>query len=280
MNIVKGLTTALPIIRQSVTRGYALKSDLKIKWVRPAKVSCIDPRKSGDCAPLPVIDPKQFMFHYQKSKELQEADDRVKDLFRIGNTPRRKAMQIYEEQMIGSVNRHALDFGSVEAKIAKMTAKIRSYQDIMEKFPRNKRLKVKLKEMIEKRRKFLKYVRRWDYRRYEWLLEKLDLIYKDIPEDCIRIERKASLRKLTQIHCDEIRQKKLDEYREKLESQQLDFLERKMKNLQFIRNEQIACQVKVTVTEEEVKEATERYEAMLAKQKKVKDDDNLEIEAN
>lgn len=162
--------------------------------------------------------------------------------------------------------------------VAKMTAKIRSLQDVMEKYPRNKVLKVILKEKIERRKKFLMYVRRWDYRRYEWLLEKLDLVIKENPEEYIRVERKASLRKLTTIQCDEIRQQRLDAYRKKLESQQLDFLERKYKNLEFVRNEQIACKVKVTVSEEAVKGAKARYEEVLAKQKKIKEEETLEAE--
>lgn len=162
--------------------------------------------------------------------------------------------------------------------VAKMTAKIRSLQDVMEKYPRNKVLKVILKEKIERRKKFLMYVRRWDYRRYEWLLEKLDLVIKENPEEYIRVERKASLRKLTTIQCDEIRQQRLDAYRKQLESQQLDFLERKYKNLEFVRNEQIACKVKVTVSEEAVKEAKARYEELLAKQKKIKEEETLEAE--
>lgn len=161
-----------------------------------------------------------------------------------------------------------------------MTAKIRSLQEVMEKYPRNKVLKVILKEKIDRRKKFLFYVRRWDYRRYEWLLEKLDLVIKDNPEEYYRVERKASLRKLTTMHCDEIKQERLDAYRKQLESQQLDFLERKFKNLELIRNEQIACKVKVTVIESDVKEAKARYDEMLAKQKKVKDDDDIEVEAH
>lgn len=160
-----------------------------------------------------------------------------------------------------------------------MTAKIRSLQDVMEQYPRNKKMKVVLKELIDRRKKFLFYVRRWDYRRYEWLLEKLDLVIKENPDEYSRVERKKSLRNLTAIHCDEIRQKRLDAYRKQLESQQLDFLERKYKNLEFVRNEQIACKVKVTVSENDVKEAKARYDEMVAKQKKTKDDDDLEVEA-
>ena len=65
--------------------------------------------------------------------------------------------------------------------VAKMTVQIRAMQKYMEDFPRNKQVKVQLKEMIDKRKKFLKYLRRWDYKRFEWILEKLDLVYKPPP---------------------------------------------------------------------------------------------------
>jgi len=55
-------------------------------------------------------------------------------------------------------------------------------QDILEKSPRNKRQKVVLKEMIEKRKSRLNKLRAADYKRFEWLLEKLKLEYRPKPE--------------------------------------------------------------------------------------------------
>lgn len=42
----------------TLARNYAYKSDLKIKWVRPEKISCIDPRKSGDLEKIEYPDLK------------------------------------------------------------------------------------------------------------------------------------------------------------------------------------------------------------------------------
>lgn len=56
---------------RSLVRNYAFKSDLKIKWVRPEKISCIKPEKSGDLAQAEVVPPKAFLFDFQESKELQ-----------------------------------------------------------------------------------------------------------------------------------------------------------------------------------------------------------------
>lgn len=161
-----------------------------------------------------------------------------------------------------------------------MTIKIRSYQEVIEKYPKFARLRVILKETIDRRKKFLKYVRKWDYRRYEWLLEKLNIVYKEYPEGYLRIERRRSLRNLTELHCDDIRQKRLDEYKKILESKQFKFLEDKIKNLELIRNEQIACKVKTTVTDEDINDAKAKLNVLMQKkEQQIKDDDSLLVEA-
>jgi small subunit ribosomal protein S15 len=149
--------------------------------------------------------------------------------------------------------------------VAEMTAQIRSMQEYMEQFPRNKAQKVKLKELIEKRKRFLRLLRTWDYKRFEWLIEKLNIIFKPHPEKFHWITRKESMRKLTKIHCTNIRKEKLENYRKELESKQLDFLVDKIKNLEFIRQEQQECRVPVTVTSEEIQIAKKQYEELKKK---------------
>lgn len=133
-----------------------------------------------------------------------------------------------------------------------MTAQIRAMQQYMEEYPRNAVVKVQLKEMIDRRKKFLRYLRKWDYKKFEWLLEKLNITFRPYPEHFHWITRKESLKKLCKIHCDEVRQERLDAYKKELESKQVGFLEDKIANLEFIRNEQIQCKVPVTVQVEEI----------------------------
>lgn len=52
----------------------------------------------------------------------------------------------------------------------------------MEIHPRNVSVKVFLKELIDKRKKYLKLLRKWDYKRFEWVLERLNLTYTAEPE--------------------------------------------------------------------------------------------------
>lgn len=250
LNKIKLITN----VSQNFVRNYAFKSDLKIKWVRPAKIACTKPEKSGDLVKLEPIDSSKLLYDFRNSKELSNADGTVRSMFMLENNRRKETILHARMQMIDKVKRHDLDFGSMESKLADMTVKIRASQEYLEKFPRNRVVFVQLKEMIDKRKRFLRYLRRWDYKRFEWVLEKLDIVYKPYPTKFHWITRKDSLRQLTDIHCNNIKEQRLLEYRQILESQQLEFLENKIKNLEFIRNEQIECKVPVTVKNEEIQE--------------------------
>ncbi|KFB35594.1 AGAP005615-PA-like protein [Anopheles sinensis] len=270
MNALAKLKTIAPAVNQ-IVRSYALKSDLKIKWVRPEKIPCYKPQKSGDLQALPQYAGTELMKDFRDSKELETANEHVRNLFTLEHNRRKEMVENFKEDMVRRVYRHELDYGSMEAKLGLMTARIRSLQEYMEKFPRQSVVKVQLKELIDKRKRYLRYLRRWDYRRFEYVLEKLDLVYKPYPTHFHWITRKDSLRKLTTIHCDQIRDKRLDEYRRQLESEQLDFLEKKLKTLEFVRQEQIECRVPVTVTPEEIKAVRKRYDELKQKRAELAD---------
>ncbi len=197
-----------------------------------------------------------------------------------------KTREYYAKTLVDSVKRHDLDVGSMESlrksisfsppllhiliqnhkfSVAKQTATIRRLQVVMEQYPRNKRMKVELKELIDKRKKYLTKLRCWDYKRFEWILEKLDLVYKAYPSEYHWVTRRESLTKLTNIHCDTIRDERLAAYRKELESQQIDFLKKKLENLEFIRKEQLECAVPVTVSADEIKEVSVKLKKLIDK---------------
>lgn len=98
-----------------IIRSYAFKSDLKIKWNRPEKMLSYKPEKSGDLAGTPKTDGKTFLLNFEKSKELQTADESVKKLFQLENNPRRNTTYFNTESLIDTVKRHQLDYGSMES---------------------------------------------------------------------------------------------------------------------------------------------------------------------
>lgn len=141
---------------------------------------------------------------------------------------------------------------------------IRAMQEYIENIPRPRvtKRKVFLHELIDKRKKHLKYLRRWDYKRYEWLLEQLNLVYKPAPDVFYRVTRKDSLRKLTDKYCDNIKSERLDEYRTLLEHEKSAFLEEKLRCLQFIREEEQNCGKEVTITEENINDVKKQLEEL------------------
>ncbi|KAJ9579932.1 hypothetical protein L9F63_004405 [Diploptera punctata] len=258
------------LLRQG-SRNYAFKSDLKIKWVRPPKIPCFKPEKSGDLEQLPQVDEKQLPSEFLESQELKTADDTVKKLFTIEFGPRNSSTRAAKKSLISRVQRHHLDVGSMETRIAKMTGAIRSMQQIMEDSPRSKHIKVQLKELIERRKKFLKYLRRWDYKRFEWVLEKLNLVYKSPPSHFHWITRKDSLRKLTDKHCEDVKKERLAAYKASLDAQKIDFLREKIEKLQWIRKEEEECGVEPTILQEEIEKVIMQLKKIeMSKQEKTK----------
>ncbi|CAH1981291.1 unnamed protein product [Acanthoscelides obtectus] len=271
MNNLRSLLSHHGPIPNTLYRHYAFKSDLKIKWVRPEKIPCYKPAKSGDLESFPGIDKKQPILDFRDSKELETADDNVKKLFSLEFAPQKYTHRVYFHEFVDKVKRHEYDIASIEVKIAKWTGVIRAFQECMERFPRNKRLKVSLKELIDKRKKHLKYLRRWDYKRFEWLLETINMVYKPPPNEFHWITRKDSLRKLTDQHCEKIRSERLNQYKQQLENEQPAFLEEKIRTLQFIREEQKECGAEVTVTEEEIDNCRKLLDELKLKKKDDKD---------
>lgn len=78
----------------------------------------------------------------------------------------------------------------------------------------------------------------------------------------MRVERKRSMRDLTKAYCDKIIQNKLDAYKAELEAQKKEFYQEKAEKLAFVREEELACGVAPTVTEEDIMEARQMFERL------------------
>lgn len=69
------------------------------------------------------------------------------------------------------------------------------------------------------------------------------------------------------MHCEDIRNKKLSDYRNLLESQQGPFLQQKIDALKLIRSEQTELKLPITVTEQDIKKVQQQFDEW-----KIKDD--------
>lgn len=228
-----------------------------MEWVRPEKPSCISTEKSGDLGLEYNINPKDPCPIYRELPEIENCSEDVKKILSLEFHPKKETTRLKASLAEELVENHEND-PSYDVSIARLTADIHYLQEYMKNNPRNKKAKVALKEKIDKRKKYLSKLRVWDYKRFEWILEKLNLVYKPRPEKHLFVTRKGSIRMLLRMHCDEIKQEKKDAYRAELESQQKDFFEKKAKQLAFIRKEEIFCGLEPTVTDEDIENAKKK----------------------
>lgn len=67
------------------------------------------------------------------------------------------------------------------------------------------------------------------------------------------------------MHCEDLRNNKLADYRNLLESQQGPFLKQKLEALKLMRSEQIELELPITVTEQDIKKIELQLEEWTAK---------------
>ncbi|XP_049879171.1 28S ribosomal protein S15, mitochondrial [Pectinophora gossypiella] len=254
-------------VTSSIIQTRGIKHTVNIQWVRPPYTPAYKPERSGDLEGLPPIPETALGKDYALSEEIKDAPEVVKKIFSVAHLGSKEYNALVRKELMDRVKRHAYDENTAESRIARITGQIRCLQDNLERFPRNVGAKKTAQELIDKRKKLLKFLRQYDYKKFEWLLEKLNIEYKDHPESYHKLTRKESLRKLTEMHCDDIRNSKLNDYRNLLESQQGPFLTEKLAALKFIRGEQIELQLPVTVSEQDIKKVEQQLETW-----KIKDD--------
>jgi len=228
------------------------------------------------------IDVTQPRVALQGSHALAVAPEEVKRVTSLDFARRRDMLDKLSQEVVKSVQRHPRDFTSIEVCIALKTVKIRNAQhELIKQWPyKNQPMKHRLTHMVSSRRNMLRILRESDYKKYEWLLEKLELLYKPMPWDAEpgidvkeNIERKKSIEKLTDMWCDELQRHRLTAYRKKLEAQQPEFLRRKADTLEKIMKTESKLGIKVTVTEEEVEECKRKAAEIEERLKKEKEEE-------
>ncbi|KAK2715521.1 small ribosomal subunit protein uS15m-like [Artemia franciscana] len=224
------------------------KSDIEIRWVQPLRVRIHDPKKSGDLAAYTDPEPSRLRRSYQVLADTdvyKNASPAVKQLLSAEYQNNWQKFKIYKNDMINDVRRHPCDFGSSEASIAALTASIRYYQRLVlvdeykskSKAIRNE-WKVQLQEMVSRRNGLLSHLRKSDYKRFEWLLEKLNLVYRPSPVDTRNLSRKPAMVKLVNDYCTRTKNEKLEAYKKELEKEQIEFFKEKEVILAEIEDEE------------------------------------------
>ncbi|KAG0712143.1 28S ribosomal protein S15, mitochondrial [Chionoecetes opilio] len=249
-------------------RCYAMRQELteqNIVWRRPEHVPSWKPEKSGDLEPYeePKLERTKIKFLPVKDA-LEKADDVTKLLLTLKYGTIFERVRATRYDVMRDVQRHQYDTGSMETTIAMLTVRIRKSQQELLTTTRGLkhtvRQRVTLQETIAYRKKLLKHLRRMDYKKFEWVIAKLGILYRPPPRYVRFVTRKISLRKLVRHYGQDLRRERLEVYRLALEGRKADFQAEKAEALKWIAETEtsLGMPVSVEVEEGEVKAVESR----------------------
>lgn len=180
--------------------------------------------------------PSPFRLEFEDLEELKDAPELLKKALSVEYGRNSDRMAKIHDRVRRQVQRHPLDTDSLEVLIARKTMIIRLMQETdaraVEEGREMRGLRHVLMCTVNSRRAMLRRLREMDFKRFEWLLEKLDLVYKPRPfanyDKVIRPER---MTRLTDLWCVELKQHRLKEMQDDLERQQPKYLREKAETL-------------------------------------------------
>lgn len=242
------------------------QAPIPIIWKKPVHVELAFPGSdgSGDMRKNPEVDLSLPPVDIQYSKSYNEAPPEVKRLLSLEFHRNKEIIEKITHDIVMKVQEHKHDFSSVPVTIAQMTVKIRELQRRMirpDGLP-NKRLKHVTHLMVFRRKTLLDYLRSTDYKKFEWLLETLDLIYKPKVSEDEAIYRPTHMERLTDLWCDELKDYRKELYKKQLESEQVQFLMDKLDSLRWIMKEEKELGLGCTVSEQDIAKAEEDLRAL------------------
>uniref|UniRef100_A0A8D2ZRA7 Small ribosomal subunit protein uS15m n=1 Tax=Scophthalmus maximus TaxID=52904 RepID=A0A8D2ZRA7_SCOMX len=139
---------------------------------------------------LSDLPPTMLRMDYSAVPLVQTTDDIVKRLVSLELACHSDKLQLKKEQLIAKVQRDENDRSSVEVHVAILTARIRNYQEHVQKHPKDKANKRRMLMAIDRRKKLLKHLRLVRYDAFEKVCEQLGITYTFPPEYYRRVTRR------------------------------------------------------------------------------------------
>ncbi|XP_042346159.1 28S ribosomal protein S15, mitochondrial [Plectropomus leopardus] len=139
-------------------------------------------RKTAPVSQLSDLPPTMLKMDYAAVPLAQTTDDIVKRLLSLELASHSEKLQMKKEQMIAKVQRDKDDRHSMEVQVAVLTARIRNYQEHLQKHHKDKANKRRMLMAIDRRKKLLKNLRLVSYDSFEKVCEELGITYSFPPE--------------------------------------------------------------------------------------------------
>ncbi|XP_051263108.1 28S ribosomal protein S15, mitochondrial [Dicentrarchus labrax] len=136
------------------------------------------------------LSPTMLKVDYTAVPLAQTTDDLVKRLLSLELASHSDKLKLKTEQMIEKVQRDKNDRSSVEVQVAMLTARIRNYQEHLQKHHKDIANKRRMLMAIDRRKKLLKNLRLVRYDAFEKVCEQLGITYTFPPEYYRRVTRR------------------------------------------------------------------------------------------
>ncbi|KAM4698893.1 small ribosomal subunit protein uS15m [Discoglossus pictus] len=147
-------------------------------------------RREETPSQLDDLPPTMIKQEYSGVQLPEQIDDVVKRLLTLEMASQSEKLRIKTQQLVDKVKRHPHDKTSTESKIAVLTAKIRNYNEHIQKHPKDKANKRKMLMAIDQRKKMLKHLRNTRFDAFEHVCKQLGIEYTFPPEYYRRVTRR------------------------------------------------------------------------------------------
>ncbi|XP_068426338.1 small ribosomal subunit protein uS15m [Clinocottus analis] len=147
-------------------------------------------KKTVPVSQLSDLPPTMLKLDYTSVPLAQTTDDVVKRLLSLELASHSEKLQLKKQQLIAKVQRNENDQNSVDVKVAVLTARIRNYQEHLQKHHKDKANKRRMLMAIDRRKQLLKKLRLVSYDAFEKVCEQLGITYTFPPEYYRRATRR------------------------------------------------------------------------------------------
>ncbi|XP_060725968.1 small ribosomal subunit protein uS15m [Tachysurus vachellii] len=172
-------------------------------------------KKSEFQSQLQDLPASMLKLEYASVPLAHTVDGVVKKLLSLELASHSERLRLKEKELIAKVQRHENDRNSTEVKVAILTARIRNFQEHLQKHSKDKANKRWMLMSIDRRKKLLKYLRRSRYDAFEKVCAELGITYTFPPEYYRRATRRWLAKKALCIRVFKEVQKKKVEKRNK-----------------------------------------------------------------
>ncbi|XP_015739179.1 28S ribosomal protein S15, mitochondrial [Coturnix japonica] len=188
--VARGALTALRVGRG--TNGAACSA-----FIQPARCYARPVRRKLKEIPshLDDLPPTMLKKDYANVPIINSVDDVVKRLLSLEMANQREKMKIKIQQLVEKVRRSPSDNGSFEVQTAILTAKIRTFEEHLQKHPKDKNNRRRMLMAMDRRNKLLAYLRRVRYDVFENTCKQLNIQYTPRPAYSRRVTKRWVVKK-------------------------------------------------------------------------------------